>query len=104
MNTMDVELQEIKTCLSILKEHHDITYYGLEADAINILILLAKHKYNNRFEFVCHCISETPAPNENYRESISYLLSCINNEKHRRNNRFIGVFDDWHIKILELYK
>jgi len=101
---METELNEIKQCLSILRKHQDITYYGLEADAFNILILLAKHNYNDNFEYVCQCINKTPKPNESYRGSISYLLCYIDNEKYKRNNQLTGIFNDWHIEILNKYK
>lgn len=101
---METELKEIKTCLSILKKYQDITYYGLESDAVDILILLAKHNYNDDFELVCQCINKTPSPNEKYRDSISYLLSYIDHEKHKHNSHLTGIFNDWHIKILNKYK
>lgn len=102
--SMNTELNEIKQCMSFLRQNQDITYYGLEADAVNILILLAKYKHNDDFEYACECINKTPTPNERYRDVIFYLLSYIDNEKHKRNSILIGIFDDWHINILKKYK
>ena len=37
--------------MSIIQETSDVTYYGLEFDSVDILILLAKHKQNKEFEY-----------------------------------------------------
>ena len=103
MMTKQNELEEIKKFMSIIQETLDVTYYGLEGDSINILILLAKHKQNKEFAFTCKCISETPTPNENYKDIIKYMLSKINNAKKERRNEFVNIFDTYHIDILTKY-
>lgn len=78
---METELKEIKTCLSILKKYQDITYYGLESDAVDILILLAKHNYNDDFELVCQCINKHLVQMKNIEIQflICYLILIMKN-------------------------
>ena len=97
------ELEEIKKFMSIIQETQDVTYYGLESDSVDILILLAKHKQNKEFEYTCKCISETPTPNESYRDIIKYMLTYIDDEKKKRHNQFVNIFDTYHIDILTKY-
>ena len=92
------EIKEISNCLRILRQGYDITHYGLEGDAVNILELLAKHQQLDNFEYVCKCISETP--NESYRNVISYLLESVTN----KNRLAANILNKEHIEILAKYK
>ena len=51
----------------------------------------------------CKCISETPTPNESYRDIIKYMLAYIDDEKKKRHNQFVNIFDTYHIDILTKY-
>ena len=55
-----------------------------------------QHHYDDDFEFICKCISETPNPNENYRKIIHYLLAKIDRGDY--------VFTEWQKSILMKYK
>ena len=98
------ELEKINEFISLKKTitTPDILIdIGLEADIIDLLILLAKHKYNDDFEYLCVCISKISL--KSFRDSNNYMLSYIDNEKKEsikkrgKHNIFDGIFDEWYI-------
>jgi hypothetical protein len=97
------ELREIKRIIPLIGKTSSVVDGYMEGDIIELLILLAKYKYNDIFEYVCKCISESPLPT--FKDANKYMLFYINDEKSRgQYNRFINVFDDYHIQILTKYK
>lgn len=96
--------QQINLFMSIVKKNKDVTYYGLESDTVDMLILLAKYNYREDFEYACKCISETPTPNESYRNILSHMLAYIDFEKKKKTNIFADIFNDHYINILHKYK
>jgi hypothetical protein len=105
------ELNEIKRCIPLIGKTPDIVEGFMEGDVINLLILLAKYKYNDEFEYTCKCISETEY--ESFKTSNNYMLKDIKYHKelckkykkeHQKSHyKYDGIFDDWHIEILRKY-
>jgi hypothetical protein len=73
------ELNEIKRCIPLIGKTPDIVDGFMEGDVINLLILLAKYKYNNEFEYTCKCISETEY--ESFTIANNYMLGMIEYHK-----------------------
>ena len=85
--------------MSIIRETNNVINYGIEGCIVHVMELLAEYKRDEDFEFACKCISETPSPNESYREINYYLLTqIIENRPYIRT-----IFNKWHIRILILY-
>jgi hypothetical protein len=101
------ELNEIKRCIPLIGKTPDIVDGFMEGDVINLLILLAKYKYNNEFEYTCKCISETEY--ESFKTANNYMLEMIKYHKELCKKKpklyyeYEGIFDDWHIEILKKY-
>lgn len=101
------ELNEIKRCIPLIGKTPDIVDGFMEGDVINLLILLAKYKYNNEFEYTCKCISETEY--ESFTIANNYMLGMIEyhkelcKKKPKLHYEYEGIFDDWHIEILKKY-
>ena len=105
------ELNEIKRCIPFIGKTPDIVDGFMEGDLINLLILLAKYKYNNEFEYTCKCISETEY--ESFKTTNNYMLEKIEYhkklcKKYKKEHlklyyEYEGIIDDWHIEILKKY-
>jgi hypothetical protein len=100
-----IELEEIKRCIPFTGKRFE----GI--DAIDLLILLAKHKVNNDFEYACKCISESD--NETFRRANQYMLEYIDDCRrkkqkcvncHSGHSGHSDEFTDWHISTLKKYK
>ena len=94
------ELNELNRVIPLIGKTPDIVDGYMESHVIDLLVLLAKYKYKKKFEYTCKCISETPYTTYNVN---FYMLQYINDQKKRKDDRFLNIFDDFRIETLIKY-